>query len=194
MEAAITTRRATVDDLEAILDNLMAGFASFLEFSPSGWVPPEPRPEVTARVLGEPGTWALIADNEDGLPIAHVSFTLARGEPFTETGGSWRTSDPVPGMAHLWQLFVQPAYWGQRIAARLHDAAIAEMVARGYERARLFTPAANERSRAFYERRGWTFHRGGPDPDLGLEPVEYRLELQPEPSAASPSAIENRPS
>jgi len=174
MEATITTRSATRDDLDAILANLMAGFESFLEFAPAGWEPPEPRLDITERILCRPDTWALIADDADGRAIAHVAFTPARGQPFREPAGAWRDRPPIPGMAHLWQLFVQPAYWGQRVAARLHDAAIGEMAAQGYDRSRLFTPADNRRSRRFYERRGWIAVEDGPDPDLGLPLAEYR--------------------
>lgn len=179
MQEPISTRRATADDLDAIVANLMAGFQTFAEFAPAGWAPPEPRPEVTAEILARPDTWALLADDSDGAMIGHVSFTPARGEPFDQPGGRWRERPPVPGKAHLWQLFVRPSHWGRRVAARLHDAATGEMAARGYERARLFTPAANRRSRAFYERRGWTYERDGPDPDLGLRLVEYSIELSP---------------
>lgn len=179
MQEPITTRRATVADLDAILDNLMVGFKSFIEFAPPGWVPPEPRPEVTAEVLAHPETWALVAHDANGRLIGHVSFTPARGEPFDQPGGKWREQPPVPCKAHLWQLFVRPSHWGRRVAARLHDAATVEMAERGYVRARLFTPEANRRSRGFYERRGWSYERDGPDPDLGLALVEYSLELSP---------------
>lgn len=177
MDEPITTRRATVEDVDAILANLIAGFHSFLEFAPAGWIPPEPRPAVTREVLARPDTWALLAHAATGEMIGHVSFTPALGDPFRQPQGKWREQPPVPGKAHLWQLFVHPEHWGRRVAARLHDAAIAEMAARGYERARLFTPAANRRSRAFYERRGWVYEDEGPDPDLGLPLVEYSLEL-----------------
>lgn len=186
MEEPITTRPATAADLDAILANLMAGFATFTEFAPVGWEPPEPRPGVTAEVLSRVDTWAMLAHDADGELIGHVSFTPAHGDPFSQPGGKWRNQPPVPGKAHLWQLFVHPAHWGRRIAARLHDAATTEMAARGYERARLFTPGANQRSRTFYERRGWVYEAAGPDPDLGLPLVEYSLELSERPGPPRP--------
>ena len=130
MREPITTRRAGVGDLEAILDNLLAGFRSFIEFAPAGWVPPEPRPEVTREVLSRPDTWALLAHDSRGEMVGHVSFTPARGEPFRQPGGRWRDQPAIAGKAHLWQLFVRPSHWGRGIAGRLHDAAEALDVSR----------------------------------------------------------------
>ncbi len=83
----------------------------------------------------------------------------------------------MPGVAHLWQLFVLPDWWGTGVAATLHAAAVDEMSAQGYERARLYTPAAHARACRFYEHRGWKLVERGSDATLGLELAEYRLEL-----------------
>jgi ribosomal protein S18 acetylase RimI-like enzyme len=176
IEARIDTRPATADDLDDILATLFAGFESFAEFAPAGWTPPEPQRERTLRRLVEPTTWALIA-HEGDRAVGHVSFTPARGHPFEQPDGTWLDEPPIPGEAHLWQLFVVPDRWGAGIASALHDLAIVAMRAREYERARLFTPVANARARGFYERRGWTRAGGGFDSDMGLELLEYRIEL-----------------
>ena len=84
----------------------------------------------------------------------------------------------VPGVAHLWQLFVLPDWWGRGVAPVLHDAAIAEMQARGYLSARLYTPAQHVRARRFYERRGWSAHGEAWNEDLGLPLTEYQLGLE----------------
>ena len=70
-----------------------------------------------------------------------------------------------------------PPWWGTGVAATLHEAAVDEMRAQGYERARLFTPAQHTRARRFYERRGWALGEQRLDLNLGLELAEYRLEL-----------------
>jgi ribosomal protein S18 acetylase RimI-like enzyme len=106
-----------------------------------------------------------------------VSFTPARGHPFEQSDGGWLDEPPIPGEAHLWQLFVLPDRWGAGIASALHDRAIAAMRAQGYERARLFTPIENARARGFYERRGWSRAGQGFDSEMGLQLVEYRIEL-----------------
>ena len=61
----------------------------------------------------------------------------------------------LPGVAHLANLFVDPAWWGTGLAARLHGRAVAAMRERGYRTGRLFTPEAQARARRFYEREGW---------------------------------------
>jgi GNAT superfamily N-acetyltransferase len=171
----IATRPATAEDIDALLANLRAGFQSYADFAPAGWVPPEPDRDLTLSILERPTTWALLA-TLDREPVAHVSFTPARGDPFSDPEG-WRDAPWTPGKAHLWQLFVLPAYWGAGIAAPLHDAAIEAMRDQGYERARLFTPASHLRARRFYERRGWVAGPKLDDTDLGLELLEYRVEL-----------------
>ncbi len=114
--------------------------------------------------------------HEDGRPVGHVSFTPARGRPFEQPDGAWLDEPPIPGEAHLWQLFVVPDRWGAGIASALHDRAIEAMRSQGYERARLFTPVANDRARGFYERRGWIRAGSGFDSEMGLELAEYRIE------------------
>jgi GNAT superfamily N-acetyltransferase len=78
-------------------------------------------------------------------------------------------------MAHLWQLFVLPDWWGSGVADVLHREFIAEARNRGYERARLYTPAAHERARRFYERRDWRALGEQLNPELGLALAEYRI-------------------
>jgi GNAT superfamily N-acetyltransferase len=153
------------------------GLDSYAEFAPVGWVPPEPDRELTLTILRRPSTRALLATIE-GEPAGHVSFNPARGNPFEDPDG-WRDAPVAPGQAHLWQLFVLPQHWGAGVAGALHDLALAAMRDQGYDRARLFTPAAHARARRFYERRGWRPGGALADPDLGLELVEYRIELSP---------------
>src|ERR1044072_886400 len=114
----------------------------------------EPHREHTLAILRRPSTWAMLATH-DGQPVAHVAFTPAHGDPFTDPEG-WRDGPVAPGEAHLWQLFVLPRYWGAGGAGPLHAAALDAMRQQDYERARLFTPAAHARARRFYERRGWS--------------------------------------
>jgi GNAT superfamily N-acetyltransferase len=180
----IVTRAATVDDVDFMLANLVAGFESFAEFAPEGWRPPAADRERTLAQLAQEDTWALLAladDRESG----HVAFIAARGNPFEDPRG-WREQPPNPGQAHLWQLFVLPEQWGTGIAGLLHDAALEAMADQDYKRARLFTPAGQSRARRFYERRGWRSGGVLGDTDLGLEMVEYRLELSPRPEPPGP--------
>jgi GNAT superfamily N-acetyltransferase len=178
-EPDITTRQATVEDVDTLLAIARPGFESYAEFAPPGWRPPVRIVErgYAAELLADPETWALLAFAGE-LPVGHFGFTPGRERSAGETPpANWRERPAVPGLAHLWQLFVLPEWWGRGIAPMLHEAGIAEMRSRGYERARLFTPSGQARARRFYERRGWIAKDERFNADLGLDLVEYRLEL-----------------
>ena len=178
MAAEVELRRAGVDDLDAILHNVRVGFDTYVDFAPEGWTPPvfEDERERAAERLTAPDTWVTIALVE-GDPVGHVGFVPARERAIGDPHGDLRALPTMPGVAHLWQLFVLPDWWGTGVAATLHAAAVDEMSAQGYERARLYTPAAHARACRFYERRGWKLVERGTDATIGLELADYRLEL-----------------
>jgi GNAT superfamily N-acetyltransferase len=176
--SALQLRRAGIEDLAAISHHVQVGFDSYAEFAPAGWRPPrvEAEAQATKALLEDPDTWALLALH-DGEPTGHVAFFPGAERASGETSGHWRTRPLIPGLAHLWQLFVLAPWWGRGVAPALHEAAVTEMRGRAFTRARLYTPAAHLRARRFYERRGWVargdaFHEG-----LALELTEYRLDL-----------------
>jgi GNAT superfamily N-acetyltransferase len=168
----IVTRRAMPEDLDLVLADVQTGFDSYVEFAPPGWHPPvvAGHRDRTAEFLGDSGTWALIA-HADEQPAGHVAFFQARSP--SAAGTLWRDWEPILGLAHLWQLFVRPPWWGRGVAPLLHDAAIAQMKRSGYERARLFTPSRHARARRFYERRGWTATADAWNDELALVLTEY---------------------
>jgi len=177
MTTMFATRRAGNSDVDALVADVAAGYASYVEFAPAGWQPPEmsTERERTARQIADDATWALLA-LVDGAPTGHVAFFPGRrrapgGAPASRRG------ERIPGLAHLWQLFVLPEWWGRGAAPLLHDEAIAEMRSQGYRRARLYTPSGHARARRFYERRGWTPADAGWNEFLALELTEYRLDL-----------------
>lgn len=173
----VSIRLATAKDVDAILRNVQAGFDSYVSFAPSGWTPPraiEMR-EVSARLLDDPGTWAALA-LVDGGAAGHCSFFAAR-EPAAEPQTDPLKRAVIPGLAHLWQLFVLPEWWGRGVAPALHEAAIAEMQARGYTQGRLHTPSQHLRARRFYERRGWFVVSETWNDRLELRLCDYRLDL-----------------
>jgi GNAT superfamily N-acetyltransferase len=168
-------RRAEPSDASAVISLLSASFEGYREIAEPGWEPPVPGAEemlTTEHFLGDERIYYLVAE-DDGGHAGQCGFTPA----YTERQ---MKGDPIPGLAHFWQLFVRPDLWGTGLAGDLHDRVVDEMRAREFERARLLTPAGQARARAFYERRGW---REAPisvrqPPDLnGLPVVEYRLEL-----------------
>ena len=157
-------RAATPDDAPAFGALIAAGFASYRAFQPAGWEPPGAAGETarSARRLAQPATWARLA-LDGGTPAGCVLFEPAPG---------------LPGVAHLANLFVDPAWWGTGLAARLHGQAVAAMRERGYRTGRLFTPEGQARARRFYEREGW--RAAGPprwEELLGLSLLEYRIAL-----------------
>jgi GNAT superfamily N-acetyltransferase len=176
--SALQLRRAGGGDLGAINRHVQAGLDSYTDFAPAGWRAPQVATEAqtTRALLEDPDTWALIALHDDE-PVGHVAFFPGRERASADAAGDWRTRPLIPGLAHLWQLFVLAPWWGHGVAPALHEAAVSEMRRRAFTRARLYTPAGHGRARRFYERRGWmamadAFHEG-----LALELTEYRLDL-----------------
>jgi GNAT superfamily N-acetyltransferase len=160
---------ATAADAERIAAVTAEGFESYRSFAPAGWEPP---PQASARDMeriDDPESWCLVAERGGEL-AGHVVLLPAERHPFRPV--------PEPETAHLGQLFVRPRLWGSGLAARLHEAALAEAAARGYTGMRLFTPAGQTRARRFYEREGWSaagepFH----EDRFGFPILEYRRPL-----------------
>jgi len=178
---AFTTRLATAADVPALAETQRQGFERYAAFAPRGWAPPSPAVEwagIRDR-LAQPDAWCVIAYDGDAV-AGHVGFFAAR-----ERDGD---RGPIPGLAHLWALFVREPYWGSGLARRLHAMAVAEAGARGYRAIRLLTPAGQARARAFYEREGWTCDGlAWLEPMLGLDLVEYRRSLPGSGRDASPA-------
>jgi len=171
----VRIRKAEPSDAPAVISLLRDGFASYREFAPAGWEVPDPGAEellVAEQFLGREEVWCVIAQDDRGH-AGHCAFMPAHQRRNMK-------GDPLPGTAHLWQLFVRQDLWGSGLAADLYERAEREMRARGYTRARLLTPDGQARARAFYERRGW---RHVPttiedaEPLAGLEVVQYEVEL-----------------
>jgi GNAT superfamily N-acetyltransferase len=164
-------RRARVDDAETIAETVQLGFASFRAWAGPSFDPP-PYPLELSRIqegLGRPSTWVLLA-YAGAEPAGHVAITQARErqEPRPD----------IPGLCHLWMLFVRPPWWGSGLAGRLNALAVERAAEHGYAAMRLHTPAGHLRARAFYEREGWrTDGVPVPEPLLGLDLVEYRRDL-----------------
>lgn len=178
MAPRITTRTATEADIETMLAHVQAGFDSFRSFTPAGWRPPDAEDgrQRSRLLLGDPGTFALLA-LVDGSSVGHVACHPARAYVPGQRLANPLEAPPIPRMAHLWQLFVLPSWWGQDVAVHLHDAAVAEMVERGYTAARLITPSLQARARRFYERHGWKPGTEHWSDYFQLMMIEYRLAL-----------------
>jgi diamine N-acetyltransferase len=154
---------------------LIEGFETYRAFAPPNWTAPTIEEETANLVsrLDRPEVWAMLA--EQGPELAgYVAIMPA--------AASYRAV-PDPGLAHFWQLFVRPPWWGSGLATRLHTESIAAARGRGYTAIRLFTPAGHERARRLYEREGWSrFTAPFFDDRIGLDVVEYRAALTHRPS------------
>jgi GNAT superfamily N-acetyltransferase len=172
----LTVRRARPGDLDALVAHVRAGFDSYRTFMPPAWSPPAmdlERPRM-AELLEEPSTCTLVAEAA-AAPVGHISFFPARQRSAGEGPGGWRERPLVPGLAHVWQLFVLPGWWGRGVGPLLHERALEAMRERGFEAARLYAFAGQARARAFYERRGWVAVGALHSPELDADLVEYRL-------------------
>jgi GNAT superfamily N-acetyltransferase len=176
--APLELRPADLDDARTIAVLVHECFSTFRSFAEPGWEPPSVAwntGDIEHR-LGGIGVRTRLA-----LPVADTSLLTPEAAAAGFCG--WmpalaedKPRDPVPGLAHLWMLFVAPARWGTGLASDLLEWAVAGMAGAGYDRARLWTPMGQARARAFYERRGWrpTGREVVPE-ELGLALVEYRV-------------------
>jgi predicted N-acetyltransferase YhbS len=163
-------RTATPADAERITAITTEGFETYRAFAPEGWTMPAASEEIARLqdLLARDFVWYRVAEHAGEL-VGHVGF-LPADRALTPTG--------EPGLAHFRQLFVARAHWGSGLATRLHRSAIDEARARGFAHMRLFTPAAQERARRFYEREGWALARPPAfDERIGLDVAEYRRAL-----------------
>lgn len=179
MAGAFVLRPVVASDVDAVLEHVRIGFESYVAFAPQGWRPPAGIADRgrTGELLAAAETWARIAVTDTGT-AGHVAFNLARRPALADSPQRLEDRPPIPGLAHLWQLFVRTEWWGRGVAAALHAAAVREMRDQGFTAARLFTPTGQVRARRFYERRGW---RAGEElvfADMGLALTEYRLALE----------------
>jgi GNAT superfamily N-acetyltransferase len=161
-------RAAEASDADQVATLMREGFEGYRSFAPPDWEPPDPRQELESlrEHLGSPDVWCLIAE-EDGEPAGHVAVMPATRHDH------WPSDDPA--LAHLWQLFVRPPWWGSGLASALHAEALRETGSRGFTTIRLYTPAGQARARRFYEREGWTAAgEAFDDAEFGLPLVEYR--------------------
>src|SRR4029079_13239726 len=106
------------------------GFESYREWAPPDWRPPPRALELPAirERLQESTTWCAMAVDGDGEAAGHVGITHAaeRDRPHVR----------IPGRAHLWMLFVRPAWWGTGLATRLHGLGLEEAARPDYQTTR----------------------------------------------------------
>lgn len=145
----------------------LAGYAGI--FPPEAPLPtPADLVPAWASALADPRAVVLVAeavqDGGDGGAEV-VGTVLVRPDP------------SVPAGWLLAKLYVHPSVWAAGVGARLHEAAVAELVAMGARRVDLWVLEANERARTMYARRGWRLVPGRRVVRPGSEVVEVMYEL-----------------
>ena len=121
--------------------------ATYREWAPAGWEPPEPEqadPKAAER-LADPERWSRGAFDAEGRLVATFSW-----EQFKDRA----SGEAPPDVAHVSAVFVDPARWRQGIATGLLTQAEQATYERGYRLARLWTPEGAP-ARRFYEVNGW---------------------------------------
>lgn len=168
---AVELRPGRLEDADILAAIVHEGFASYSSFAPPGWTPPDEIALASEqrKGLARDCVWCLVAEDEPAGVAGHAAFVPS-------TDSNWPLKEPE--LAHLWQLFVRPPWWGTGVGAQLLERVHEAARERGFARIRLYTPAGQARARRFYERAGWEPHGlefdSGP---LGLPLIEYRREL-----------------
>lgn len=96
--------------------------------------------------LARTDAWVRVAVEEDGAIVGAIA--LARAQV------SRQDPTPVPDLAHISALFVDPGHWRRGIARALLNAADDAMRAAGYRRAQLWTLEGSPAER-LYTALGW---------------------------------------
>jgi GNAT superfamily N-acetyltransferase len=129
-------------------------------------MPPEEGEELEWEVrFARSGAWIQVAEEDDGAIVGVVAYAQA------SVGRDDRT--PIPGLAHISGMFVDPSRWRRGIARELLTAADAAMRADGYVRAQLWTLEGSP-AEQLYTALGWTRDgRRDTYPPMGLDTVAY---------------------
>jgi GNAT superfamily N-acetyltransferase len=141
----VALRAPVPADADALMALVDACDATYRDFAPAGWEPPPARSARWAAELGRHRRWARVAIGEPARIVGLVSW---------EPAGTGPGRAPLPGMAHLGALFVDPAHWRRGIGTGLLDAALEAMRAARYARVQLMT-IDGAPAEAFYRAHGW---------------------------------------
>ena len=163
-------RPITPEDAGAAHEVTMAGFRTYHAFAPEGWQPPSDMgAEGATKRLARDGSYGVVAVDVDGV-VGFAAYEPAREE--TDEGFA---GPLIPGLAHVWAVFVAESHWGRGVATGLLAVLTDHMRTAGFGQARLYVAAGQTRARAFYAREHW---RDTTKPfiveKLGLELLEMR--------------------
>lgn len=138
----MSLRRVTPDEVEAAARlHLATALSAYAHIFP----PEAPKPSAAEME----GRWSTIVTEGVGWMVDNEGLAVGVAGLRPEEGGG-----------RLEAVYVDPASWGMGIGSRLVEAAEREAVARGWLPLRLWVLEKNDRTRSWYERRGWHRERG----------------------------------
>ena len=106
-------RRITPEDAQAAHAVTMAGFRTYPAFAPEGWQPPaDMGAEGATKRLARDGSYGVVAVDVDAI-VGFAAYEPAREE--TDEGFA---GPLIPGLAHVWAVFVAEPHWGRGVATR----------------------------------------------------------------------------
>ena len=147
----LTFRPIAPEDAQAAHEVTMAGFAAYRTFAPPGWEPPaDMAAEGVTQRLGGERAYGVVALDE-GVLVGFAAYEPAR----EETPDKGFSGPLIPGLAHVWAVFVAESHWGRGVATGLLADLIDHIRTAGFREARLYVAAGQARARAFYAREGW---------------------------------------
>ncbi len=134
-------------DAEPLAELVRACDATYRDWLPPGWTPPEVGADWAAR-FSEPDRWSVLIE-DDGAVVGFASFRQAyEGVPPAPSG------PVIEGVAHVGAVFVAPSQWRRGIARRMMALLEDEMRSRGFSHAILWTPDGAPAER-LYSALGW---------------------------------------
>jgi GNAT superfamily N-acetyltransferase len=106
----------------------------------------------------------IVAEDDEEVVVGWAGFGANR-------------SDLGPDVGELAGLYVDPANWSEGVGGSLLKTAEEALSVAGFSSAMLWTLAANERTRRFYEHHGWQFDGVTDRHASGAEVVRYAKAL-----------------
>lgn len=135
----LTIRPGEPQDRDVWLDAALRSWLDAYQFL----LPPQ-------EVANAPMMLATAWEKRSGLLRLAILDGVVAG--FYSLGDAGQTGD----RNYLWHLYVDTRHQRRGVGRALHDAALAEIAARGASTAWLDVMRANEKARAFYAALGWT--------------------------------------
>jgi GNAT superfamily N-acetyltransferase len=166
----MNVRKASPADAEGIATvHIKTWQTAYVEFFPPEYL------QGMSRFLTPEG----IARRREGLASTeHTTFIAEERGDILGFATVLKNGDGLGDeVGELGAIYVDPDAWDRGVGTALINAVHESLAASGFQRAILWTLAANERTRRFYERRGWHFDGTTKPHQTGAELVRYAREL-----------------